>query len=438
MKNSKSIVISGLSLIFRRDLFSKQVKAVPYRLTVPFLLALVTILLALLPLTWLKRNADTAIAAEGVTIPSTAGFNITGTVTCPAAADQAGIEVFVWNPTTGDGSVVTTTDSSGAFAIMLDNGSYELVFNPPCNSGCASQNISRISDTTEQPLIVTLSMGFSISGTTFATDDSTPVGNTSIYAFNRGTANQYGLPPSKANGQYCINLSGGSYDLSFTPPACTDLGPVTQAITVSENLTRNISMPSGFTVAGCIIDEAASAVAGVDIYAYDSAVGGFGLAPSKADGCYTGTLPLGTFDIQFIPPGGMGLGYQTITDVVNKSNSCPNTTLPVTLPPGFTISGQIRCDGEPIENVFVYADPMGDPEPDNDLSGVGEFSLDDGTYDLPVVSGTYDLTFTPPPVTGFPEKKVYSAPVHSDVVINVEYCPTLYFPMILKVPSDDS
>lgn len=401
------------------------------RVTILLGLATTTLLLAFLPFAQLRNNVNPAKEVEAASMPTNANFTITGTVTCSTTGSKAGVEVFAWNRDTGEGEVVMTTGSSGAFSVTLDQGSYDLVFNPPCNSGCASQSIRGINGAPDLPLVINLPTGLSVSGATFATNGSTPVDNTAIYAFNRTTADGYGLPPSKGTGQYCINLTDGSYDLSFTPPACADLGPVTQVITVDRNIVLDVSMPPGFTVAGCITDGSANPVGGVEIFAYDPAVRGFGFSPSKAGGCYTGTLPLGTFDIQFIPPGGQGLGYQTIIDVGSEGGSCPNTSLPVTLPPGFTISGKITCHGQPVKNVFVYADPVGAPKAGDDLDGVGKFSLDDGTYELPVVSGSYHLEFIPPPATGFPEKMFDDVPVHGGITVNVDFCP-LYFPIVLK------
>ena len=72
-------------------------------------------------------------------------------------------------------------------------------------------------------------------------------------------------------------------------------------------------------------------------------------------------------------------------DVVSNDTTCPNTSLPITLPAGFTLSGTITCRDKPIKNAFVYAAPMEGGAPGDDLVGWGVYSVDDGSYDLPLV-----------------------------------------------------
>jgi len=83
----------------------------------------------------------------------------------------------------------------------------------------------------------------------FATDGTTPVDDVSIYAFNHDTADGFGLPLTKGGGHYCIGLVEGPYDLGFTPPACLELGPKTEAITVTHDMITDVILPPGFTVA---------------------------------------------------------------------------------------------------------------------------------------------------------------------------------------------
>lgn len=383
----------------------------------------------------LGRIAVAATPGSGVALayiqPLGASFTVSGTVTCEATGLMPDIEVFVWNREGGTGFMGDITDSSGYYSVTLEEGNYDLNFNPPCGSGCASQSFKGITGPNDQTRNVILTVGHSVSGTAFATDGTTPVGNVAIYAFNHDTADGFGLPPTNANGQYCIGLVKGDYDLGFTPPACLRLGPTTIFITVTQDITRNVVLTSGFTVAGCITNGADNPVPGVQIYAYDPNIRGFGFAPSDESGCYTGTLPLGTFDIQFIPPAGCGLGSITVVDVVSETAGCPNTWLPITLPVGFTVSGQVTCQGQPVKNVYVYADPVGEPAPGDDLVGWGLYTVDDGSYGLPLAAGIYDFKFVPPPVTRFNTMVITDVQVITDTVLNVNLCP-LFLPIIMK------
>jgi hypothetical protein len=249
------------------------------------------------------------------------------------------------------------TDSGGHYSVTLKEGNYELNFTPPCGSGYASQSHKGIVGPPDQTLNVVLSPGCTISGT--VTDGISPTGNVAIYAFNRDAADGSGVPPSDDYGHFCIGLVTGTYELSFTPPPCLGLGPYTEEKTITQDTSLNVTLPPGFTVAGCVTDKSGKEVAGVQIYAKDRNIGGFGFAPTNESGCYTGTLPLAgsppteTYDIQFGPPPGLGLGSFTITDVTSTTSGCPNATLPITLPVGFTLSGRVTCNGRAIKGVFV-------------------------------------------------------------------------------------
>jgi hypothetical protein len=380
------------------------------------------------------RDADDWIDA----IKDTWAFTVSGTVTCEGTGPISDVEVFVWNRETSSGFTGDFTDSSGTYSVTLEEGNYDLIFNPLCGSGCASQSLKGITVPPNQIRNITLTIGHSISGTVFATDGTTPVSNVAIYAFNRNTAEGFGLPLTNADGHYCIGLVTGTYELGFTPPPCLGLGPKTEIIAVTKDMTRNIALPPGFTVAGRITDEASNPVPGVQIYARECYTWtGYGFSPSNVSGYYTGTLPIGTFGIQFLPLAGLGLGPKIITDVTSTTAGCPNTSLNVTLPEGFAVSGKITCRGEPVKNVFVYADPAG-PSPDcYGLDGVGLYTVDDGSYRLPVVPGTYDIKLDPPPATEFETVVISDVQVITDTALNFNLCPFYqWLPILLRQTSD--
>jgi protocatechuate 3,4-dioxygenase beta subunit len=68
----------------------------------------------------------------------------------------------------------------------------------------------------------------------------------------------------------------------------TGAGFVTVPITLTEDTARDVILPPGFTVAGCITDGTGNPVPCVQVYAYDPNIRGFGFAPSDESGCYTG------------------------------------------------------------------------------------------------------------------------------------------------------
>jgi uncharacterized repeat protein (TIGR01451 family) len=386
-------------------------------------LAVMGLLLTLLTLGRSMAGAmpGTDRAISDLDSPS-ATFTVSGIVTCQATGPISNVEVFVWIRDRGTGWVGDVTDANGVYSVPLPQGDYDFVFNPRCGSACASQARKGITGPADMSLNVTLPSGYSISGTVFATNGVSPVGNVAIYAFNRDTADGFGSPPTDANGHFCINLEPGTYDLGFAPPPCLGLGPKTEFITLTQAMTLDIILPPGFTTGGRVTNPSGSPVPGVQVYANDPTVGGFGFAPTNESGDYSGTLPAGTYDIQFIPPAGLGLGSVTITDVTSATAGCPNTSLPITLPTGFTLSGKVTCKGTGIKNTFAYAEPIDPHDPQNSVPGWGLYSVDDGSYRLPLVPGTYSLEFTPPPAAGLDTKAFTTTPIITDTILNVEMC----------------
>jgi uncharacterized repeat protein (TIGR01451 family) len=394
------------------------------------------LLLLLLGRSTVGAEPDGADGTLDVQVQS-ATFTISGTVTCEATGLISDVEVYAWNRDQGAGFVRDVTDISGTYSVTLEESSYDLIFNPPCGSECASRSLKGITGPPDLTLGVVLLSGHSVSGTVFDVNGSISISNVEIYAFNYGTADGFGLPPSDDNGHYCIGLPEGHYDLGFTPPPCLGLGPTGKSVTVTQSITLNVVLTSGFTVAGCVTDGIGDPVPGVQIYAYDPDIRGFGFSPTDESGCYTGTLPLGTFDIQFIPPAGHGLGSVTVVDVISETSNCPNTPLPITLPAGFTISGQVTCQGQPVKNVFVYADPARGGALGDDLVGWGLYTVDDGSCELPVVPGIYDVEFVPPPAMGFDTMVVNNVQVFTDTVLDVDFCaPVKWVDELFAVPGE--
>ncbi len=385
-------------------------------------LATMGLLLALLLLGWGTAGAATGKAGPlPDPLAQDDSFTISGTVTCKSEV-LSDVEVYVWYRDQGHGVLSDTTDNNGYYSVVLESGEYyDLIFNPPCGQECASQALKGVTGPPDQTRNVTLPPGYNVSGT-ITDGTATTISDVTIYAYNRDTADGFGLRPSRSNGQYCADLVSGTYELGFTPLPCRGLGPKTIETTVDQDKILDVVLPPGFTVSGCITDESANPVPGVQIYAYDDDVGGFGFAPTNETGCYSGTLPTGTFDFQFIPPPWRGLGSITVVDVVSETDECPNTRLPITLPSGFTLSGKVTCNGAPLKNVYVYAKPLEGVSPNDDLVGWGLYTVDDGSYALPLVPGPYSLEFIPPPAMGLNSKETTRMRLVTDTVYNVNLC----------------
>ena len=113
-------------------------------ITVPVLAITSVLLLFLL----LDSRPVGATPEENDAIPAVrspiAPFTVSGTVTCGATGPIADVKVFVWNRDQGTGYLGDTTDASGIYSVTLQGGNYDLNFNPPYGSGCASHTFKGI------------------------------------------------------------------------------------------------------------------------------------------------------------------------------------------------------------------------------------------------------------------------------------------------------
>jgi hypothetical protein len=203
------------------------------------------------------------------------------------------------------------------------------------------------------------------------------------------------------------------------------LGPTHTAVILTADITRDIILQPGFTVFGTATRSSGGSQPNVEIFALDpSQSSGYGFAPTDPAGSYTGTLPAGTFDIQFIPPPFSGQGSTVITDVSGP----PDVPLNVMLPAGHTVSGTIRC-GSGLANTFVQAAPQ-PPIPGDDIGGWGQFAGSDGFFALTLQQGVYNFTFDPPDSTSLPRRLVPMVVVTQDLSLNFDYC--TFLPLIFR------
>lgn len=330
-------------------------------------------------------------------------------------------QVFAFS---GAASVETFTNASGQYTLTLDSGFYDIVFNPPLTLGLASQVQQRIGQ--QKILDVGLPQGYLISGTVYSDTMMThPVANSAIFAYHITSAYGLGLPPTKADGTYQLSLEAGEWELTFTPPHSVGLGPTRTVTTIVTNTTVNVVLPPGFTITGTVTKDGGEAVSNVDIFAQDPPKAGFGFSATNLEGTYTGTLPVGTFDILFFAPPFAGLGSTVLTSVTGP----PDLQQNITLPAGYTVSGTIKSCIHGLAGAFIHAAPK-PPISAGRLGGWGRAAGADGFYALTLQPGVYDFTVDPPPQTLFSQITMPSVVVTQDLTLNFAYDCSLFLPQI--------
>jgi hypothetical protein len=351
-------------------------------------------------------------------------ITVTGKVISQNGSAVPNVEVFAFS---GASQKHTYTDGNGEYILSLSAGIYDIVFHPPLMSGLASQ--ARRWIRVSQTLNITLPPGYIVSGQVYSDAAKLhPVKNASIFAFNLDTFIGFGISSTLSTGAYTLSLEAGQWELTFSPPHFVGLGPTRTEVIVPPAITGlDIILPDGFTIQGRVLTNGVG-VPNVEIFAKDpSQLAGFGFSPTDSNGYYTGTVPLGKFDILFMAPPSQNLGSTVATNVMGPDD----VELNIILPTGYTIAGSVRCGATPVPNAFVEARPHL-PLSAGHFSSWGDFAGGDGYYALALQPGDYTFVVSPPKNSGFSQLIMPGKfKVQQDFTIIFDYC-TIYLPSIVK------
>jgi hypothetical protein len=296
------------------------------------------------PYTWGFRTDDGAGAAcPASTSP------LTGRVTGPDGAPLAGAAVLAFAP--GDvwwPSALTTTRTDGTYVLTdLEHGSYRLLFRPPAGTDLAPEwsgdaadrgHAADVSVPSGSGADAELSAAASISGV-----GRDPGGEAlaEVEGLAYG-ANDTWVPSTStttaADGSYSFaGLPGGSYRLSFRPPAASGLpvqwfdGSATRAgatpvvATPGAPVVADHQFVGSASVSG-VVTGPGGPVAGARVTFFgpgDLWVGSIE-AVTDASGAYTiDAAPPATYQVRFTPPAASGLATQWFGGVAVRRLSTP-------------------------------------------------------------------------------------------------------------------
>lgn len=266
------------------------------------------------------------------------GVHLSGQLRDPAAAPAPTVLVRTHDPSTGDEifNIRNRTDGTGSFDLVVAPGAYDLWLIPPRGAPWLPRFLSGVDLDADLALPpITLDAGSVASGRALAggsgvegvdLDFTTSLGGVEAFTPTDNT---------DAEGNYEIAVLPGTYDLYFDPPPPTGLAPAElQNVDLSTSAAiPDVSLQTGRVVSGTVRDGLANPVAGVDID-FLIAVSG-AEAPSARDhtdiaGAFAATVAAGTFDIEFNPPAGSGLGQVVLPGVIVGADVNLGTiTLPV-------------------------------------------------------------------------------------------------------------
>ena len=319
------------------------------------------------------------------------------------------------------------TDAAGNFAVLVTTAFYDIEFRvtPGTNGGPYVPVYLR-----DRALFSDLDVGVIvfhdahyISGTVFDPGGS-PVASGDIDVRDPVTGEKIYTPGDNTDGSgsFLVGAPVGSWDIEIDPPLGSSL--VAQLIPIvlppGGISMGNIVLPVGVAVTGTTVDVGGSSVAEVDLDFIISATSTeIPTVHDNADGNgdFSVQVETDTYDIEFRPPFITGLAPRVLLLVVVQSDTDLGQ---VVLEPGFAITGVVTSSGTPVEGAMVSLN--------DSATGVPVYTFGDdtdglGMYGIRQVSGTYDVTFTPPPGSGLSTLVRPSEALFSDITIDVDLGP---------------
>ena len=324
-----------------------------------------------------------------------AGSTVTGRV-----VDALGAPVFDvdtdWNlPTYTVLTPGDNTDSTGAYEVVVPDGTYLVDLDPAVGSRHAAASVPGqvVAGDTVLPDFV-LDTAWFVTGRVV---DSTGAPVVDANTLTRDAATLLTVRTirdhSDTDGEFVLALPDGTYDIGFLPPAGSTLAAVRlHDVVVSGADLRlpDVVLPDGFLLSGVVVDTSGAPVAAVDLDVNDPITGVRLLTPgdkTDAAGAYATRVPAGTWQLQYEPPA----PYlpQTFEDVVIGADTARPD---VVLRRQFVLSGLVEdSGGRPVPGAEVrFEDPVTgfDLAPPVITNGSCAFSV-------PLIEGDVRLVTTP-------------------------------------------
>lgn len=175
------------------------------------------------------------------------GFTVFGTIRTPGTDPVANVEMFAQDFSQENGYGFTPSDGGGQYTGTLPTGNFEILFIPPPFQGLGAAVITNVVGSPDQNRDVTLPVGFTVSGTVFIDNCTTPLPNAFVSATPHppALAGQFGSwgKFSGEDGRYALPLPPGSYTITVAAPPSFMLPALAYAATITEDTTLNLYYP---------------------------------------------------------------------------------------------------------------------------------------------------------------------------------------------------
>ncbi len=361
------------------------------------------------------------------------GFHITGTVTDGSAAvANVRVQAYVGGAAATCCTFVTgaLTDGSGAYSLLVANGTYRVRFVPPGATGLLPQwwNGARRFDFATDVVVngadvggkdAVLVAGFTIGGTVTAAASGSPLADISVNAYLGGPGSACCVwitgARTDASGAYSLLVPNGTYRLRFFVVSGSYVSEwwsgarrfnlATDVVVNGANVAaRDAALSTGFRLSGTVTDQNGAVLKDVAVNAYTGGAAAVcctwvaGNVTNDA-GQFGTVVPNGTYRLQFYPLFSNHLAewwndmprFDMATDIV--VNGADVSGKDAVLATGFRISGTVSDAATPstkLEGISVSAFLAGPGAvcctwfTGTSTNGLGQYSLlgPPGTYRL--------------------------------------------------------
>ena len=251
------------------------------------------------------------------TIVMPIGYHVQGTVAGSAGELIAGADFDAKYAATGLPISISsdTTDVTGSFDLLLPEGNIILEVDPPLTGPVRVSKQIQVSIAPVSPVSIgqiILDDGVTVSGS-FTDSSGNPVPSVDVefYLFSTGQVYETLHENGNQAGTFSANVHTNDYNLTFTPPVASGLGPffLMNVECYSARDLGTLVLSPAATLSGSVTSSGVG-LEGIQITAVDMASGAtppWGSTTTQAGGGYSLTLTEGIWSVTATAPPGTGL-----------------------------------------------------------------------------------------------------------------------------------
>ena len=332
------------------------------------------------------------------------GFVVTGQVRDKNSNRVKNVDIDAYDECTGRriATAHDNTDVNGNYSVVVPAGTYSFAYDPPRCKALESTRaggvaIARAKDLGTEQMQAAVAVSGIVHG-----PDGLPLADARLKFYDVTTVGNPRQPATNdrtdAAGAFSVLVPTGTYDINIEPPPGVDdvVGHL-NSVPAGPTSLGVVTLAAGFPVHGVVVGPGFAPVEHVNINVVDSetrVAQRIANDATDATGAFTVVLPLGTYDFEYAMPACTGLAPAAQT---NRAIASAVTLPVVTAVTGVHLTGSIVDGGSlPVPNVDLDIYPAGTG---NKIYTPNDKTAADGTYDVLVPPGTWDVRYIPSSLT---------------------------------------